>query len=54
MAEQRRKTATLNLRVEPDLKKLAEQAASDDHRSLTALVEKLLIDHLKAKGYLKK
>ena len=52
MAEQRRKTATLNLRIDPGLKAVAEKAAAEDRRSLTSLVEKLLTDHLKAKGYI--
>ncbi|WP_264047992.1 toxin-antitoxin system HicB family antitoxin [Methylobacterium flocculans] len=52
MAEQRKKTATLNLRIDPELKETAERAAADDQRSLTSLVEKLLSDHLKANGYL--
>ena len=51
--DQRLKTATLNLRIDPQLKHAAEQAAEDDQRSLTSLVEKLLTDHLKKKGYLK-
>lgn len=53
MTEQRRKTATLNLRIDPALKAAADKAAADDQRSLTSLVEKLLTEHLKAKGYLK-
>ncbi|MBK3397637.1 MULTISPECIES: hypothetical protein [Methylobacterium] len=53
MAEQRRKTATLNLRIDPAIKAAADKAAAEDQRSLTSLVEKLLTDHLKAKGYLK-
>lgn len=52
MAEQRKKTATLNLRIAPELKEAAEKAAADDQRSLTSLVEKLLADHLRDKGYL--
>jgi len=48
----RTKTATLNFRVDPELKKAAERAAADDHRSLTAFVEKLLMDHLRERGYL--
>lgn len=51
---QRRKTATLNLRVDPPLKEAAEKAAADDRRSLTSLIEKLLTDYLRAKGYLSK
>ncbi len=43
----------LNLRIEPSLKEAAEKAAAADHRSLTSLIEKLLAEHLKAKGYLK-
>ena len=52
MVEQRKKTATLNLRIDPELKEAAERAAADDQRSLTSLVEKLLSDHLKANSYL--
>ena len=48
------KTAQVNLRILPELKEAAERAASDDQRSLTSLVEKLLTDHLRDKGYLTK
>lgn len=48
----RTKTQTLNLRMEPSLKEAAELAARDDQRSLTSLIEKLLVDHLRAQGYL--
>jgi hypothetical protein len=51
--EQRRKTATLNLRIDPKLKDAADRAATDDQRSLTSLIEKLLTDYLRRKGYLK-
>ena len=54
MAEKRLKTAQINLRIDPKLKALADKAASDDQRSLTSLIEKLLSDHLKERGYLKK
>ena len=47
------KIAQVNLRLQPSLKAAAEKAAQDDNRSLTSLVEKLLADHLKKKGYLK-
>ena len=47
------KTAQINLRLPPSLKKAAERAASDDHRSLTSLIEKLLFEHLAGKGYLR-
>lgn len=51
--QQRKKTAQINLRIDPALKEAAEKAAVEDQRSLTSLVEKLLTEHLKAKGYLK-
>jgi hypothetical protein len=47
------KTAQVNLRLQPSLKTAAEKAAADDKRSLTSLVEKLLSDYLKKRGYLK-
>ena len=50
----RNKSATLNLRIDPSIKAAADRCAADDRRSLTSLVELLLIEHLKAKGYLKK
>jgi hypothetical protein len=48
----RTKSATLNLRIAPEIKAAAEKAAADDRRSLTSLIEKLLIAHLKDKGYM--
>lgn len=54
MTEQRKKTATLNLRIEPEIKAAAEKAAAADRRSITSLVEKLLADYLREKGYLPK
>jgi hypothetical protein len=48
-AAKRKKTAQLNLRIDPALKSAAETAAAADHRSLTSLIEKLLSEHLKAK-----
>ena len=46
------KSATLLLRMQPAVKVAGTKAAADDNRSLSALIETLLIDHLKAKGYL--
>lgn len=46
------RTASIGIRVEPEVKAAAEKAAGDDHRTVASLVEKLLIEHLKAKGYL--
>ncbi len=50
--QKRLKTAQLSLRIDPGLKEVADRAAADDQRSLTSLIEKLLTDHLRAKGYL--
>lgn len=48
------KTAQVNLRITPSLKAAADKAAADDQRSLTSLVEKLLTDFLKERGYLQR
>lgn len=47
------KSTQILVRVQPTLKAAAESAAADDHRSLSSLIEKLLSDYLKKKGYLK-
>lgn len=47
------RSASIGIRVQPDVKAAAEKAAQDDHRTLASLIEKLLTEHLKAKGYLK-
>lgn len=41
------KSAQLNLRLRPELKAAAEQAAAQDHRSLASLIEKLLSEHVR-------
>ena len=46
------KTAQVNLRITPTLKAAADQAAAADQRSLTSLIEKLLTDYLRERGYL--
>lgn len=38
----------MTLRVDPEIKAAAEKAAAHDRRSLTNLVEVLLVDHCKA------
>ena len=48
------KNAIVQLRIRPSLKEAAERAATDDQRSLTSLIEKLLADFLKKNGYLPK
>ncbi len=47
------KSLPVSLRLPPDVKAAAERAAKDDTRSLSSFMEKLLTEHLKAKGYLK-
>ena len=42
----RLKTATLSLRLAPELKERAEKIAKADHRTLTSLIEKLLSEHI--------
>jgi hypothetical protein len=37
----------------PSLRAALDKAAGDDHRSVASYVEKLLTEHLKAKGYLR-
>ena len=48
------RTAQVNLRISPELKAAAEEAAADDSRSFASLIEKLLVDHLKAIGRFEK
>jgi len=50
MADEKRTSQTM-IRTKPSLKAVAARAAADDGRTLSALIEKLLIDHLRAKGY---
>jgi len=47
------KTAAISVRVDDDVKAAAEKAASEDRRTLASYVEKLLVEHLREKGYLK-
>ncbi len=44
------KTTTLTLRVTPELKAAAEVAADRDHRSLTGLIEVLILNHCKSQN----
>ena len=48
------KSTQILIRVRPSLKTVAETAAADDHRSLSSLIEKLLTDYLRKKGYVPK
>lgn len=47
------KLPSLGIRVQPETKEALEMAAKDDLRSISSLVEKILTDWLKQKGYLK-
>jgi hypothetical protein len=42
------------VRLKPSVRAAGEKAAKDDERTLSWLMEKLLTEHLKAKGYLPK
>jgi len=48
------KSSAISVRVTDEVKAAAEQAARDDSRSVASLVEKLLADWLRQKGYLPK
>jgi predicted HicB family RNase H-like nuclease len=48
-----RKTDHLNMRIDPEVKAAAEEAAIADRRSLSSLVEKLLTDYCREHGFLK-
>jgi len=43
-----------DIRLTPSVREAAKKAARDDRESLSSLIEKLLVEHLTAKGYLKK
>jgi hypothetical protein len=47
------KDAAISVRVTEAVKKAAEKAARDDNRSVASLVEKFLVEKLRATGYLK-
>jgi hypothetical protein len=44
----------IGFRVEAAVKSAAEYAAAQDHRTLSSLLEKLLVDFLHAQGYLQR
>ena len=46
-------TKPLGVRMSPDTKAALDKAAKDEVRSLSSLIEKILTDWLKSKGYLK-
>jgi hypothetical protein len=44
------KTATLNVRISPALKEALRIAAIQDHRSISNLLEKMIINHCNDNG----
>jgi hypothetical protein len=48
------KTPSLGVRVQPDTKAALDKAAKDDLRSVSSLIEKILVEWLREKGYLRK
>jgi hypothetical protein len=46
------RTAIIGFRVEPHVKAAAERAAARDRRTLSSLMEKLLVEFLSAEGFL--
>lgn len=44
------KTATMTFRVDPKIKAVAEAAAEKEHRSITSLVEVLILKHCRLVG----
>jgi hypothetical protein len=47
-----RKTTQFTMRMDPEVKEAAEQAAALDRRSLASLIEILLTEHCKGRGLL--
>lgn len=48
------KTSAISVRVSDEVKEAIEKAATDDDRSTASYVERLIVAHLKEKGYLPK
>ncbi len=46
------RSTVIAVRVEPRIKAAARKAATDDHRSVASLLEKLLIEYLTDNHYL--
>jgi hypothetical protein len=44
----------ISFRIQPEIKAALEKAATDDHRSISSLVEKVLAEWLRQHGYLPK
>ncbi len=48
------KTPSLGIRVQPETKAALEKAAKDDDRTVSSLVERIVREWLREKGYLEK
>jgi hypothetical protein len=48
-----RKTTVFTMRMDPQVKAAAEETAAADRRSLSALIEILLIEYCEDRGFLK-
>jgi hypothetical protein len=48
------KTPSLGVRVQPETKAALERAAKDDDRTVSSLVERIVREWLREKGYLPK
>ena len=48
-----KRTEAIGIRVTNDVKAAAIDAALDDNRSVSSLLEKLLVDYLVSQGYVK-
>ncbi len=44
------KTATLTLRIEPEIKQALQRAAELEHRSIANMIEVLIREHCRVKG----
>jgi hypothetical protein len=44
----------VSVRLPPHVKAAVAKAAEDDHRSISSLIEKVLVDYLKKRGFLSK
>jgi hypothetical protein len=47
-----KKTPSFDIRVRPETKAALERAAKDGLRSVSSLIEEILVEWLRAKGYL--
>lgn len=48
------RTASIGIRVEPEIKAAVEKAAGDDDRTVAQWIERLIIRALRENGYLPK